>query len=140
MNRRKRAFINHPLQRKYLRLVLISMGLPAILAMACIYYIIWQTVAREIAIPELIVETLFPAYAQVNAILLIGLPILFATIFYFSIQLTHRLAGPLERIERTLADMSRRHDFSAPIRIRKEDDLHGLVHQINRALHEACKR
>lgn len=139
-NRRRNAFVRHPLQQKYLRFILTAMGVPAIFVMVCLYYLIWQAVAREVAIPELIAETLFPALRQVNLILAVGIPVLFLVMAYSAVRLTHRLAGPIYRIEKTLSEIIRTRDFSRQIRIRKDDELHGLVEKINTALREASKR
>lgn len=138
-NRRRHHFTQHPIQRKYLRFILLAMCLPTILVTACLYYLIWQTVAYELAIPELIAETLFPALARVNLILLIGLPFVCAGILFFAFRITHRLAGPLSRIERMLDDMIRSRNFSKEIRVRKGDDLESLVRKINEAVCEASR-
>lgn len=134
MNRRKNLLSKHPVERKYLKLVLLAMFLPSIFIAGCLYYLIWQTVARELAIPELIVESLFPAFRYVNTVILIGVPIVFGIIFFFAMKLAHRFAGPLYRIEKELTHMIHTHDFSKPIRIRDGDELHSLVNKINHAI------
>lgn len=139
-NRRKNAFVGHPLQQKYLRFILIAMGVPTIFVLVCLYYLIWQTVAREVAIPELISQTLVPALNKVNTILAIGIPLLFAAMIYSATQLTNRLAGPIYRIEKTLTEIIKTRNFTHQVRIRKDDELHGLVETINTALREASKR
>ena len=139
MNRRKNAFANHPLQHKYLRFIMIAMCLPAIFVTVCLYYLIWQTIAHEIAIPELIAQTLFPALYRVNLILAIGLPIVFLVIFYSALRLTHRLAGPIYRIEKTLSEIIKTRNFKTQIRIRKDDDLQDLVEKINTILRETSQ-
>ena len=140
MNRRKTLFVRHSLQWHYLKLVGIAMFLPTLLATACLYYLIWQTVAHELAIPELIAQALFPAFHRVNRILLIGIPFTFGLIFFFALRLSHRLAGPLYRIENDLETIARTGDLSKPIRIRPKDYLHTLVAKINRALRRAHER
>ena len=139
-NRRRTSFARHPVQKKYLRLVLLAMLAPTILVTACLYYLIWQTVAYELAIPELIVESLFPAFHRVNQILLIGMPLVFGVITFFAIRLSHRFAGPLYRIEKDLTDMIETHNFTKPLRIRHTDELQSLVDKINHALRIADKR
>ena len=134
MNRRKHDFSNHPIQRKYLKLIFVAMFLPTLLTATCLYYTIWQVVAQELAVPELIAQALFPALQRVNFILLLGIPVIFGAMLFFAFRLTHRLAGPIYRIEKTLAEMIRTRNFSRPIRIRKTDDLHTLVEFINQAI------
>src|SRR3990167_2644925 len=91
MNRRRSLFVRHSLQWNYLKLVVFAMLIPALIATVCVYYLIWQTVAHELAIPELIAQALFPAFDRVNQIILIGLPIVFGIILFFALRLSHRL-------------------------------------------------
>jgi len=139
MNRRRLPFVKYSVQADYLKMVLMAMLLPTLISTACIYYIIWQTMAHELAIPELIAQALFPAFKQVNGIILIGLPIVCCIILFFAIRLSHQLAGPLYRIERELDDMVKTHNFTKNIHIRPDDQVHSLVSKINRALHAAHK-
>ena len=137
MNRRKTLFVRHETQWTYLKLVLLAMFVPTFVATACLYYLIWQTVARELAIPELIAEALFPAFYRVNQMILIGLPIVCGLILFFALRVSHQLAGPLYRIEKELDRMTQTGDFTKPIRIRPHDQLHSLAAKINQALRKA---
>ncbi len=140
MNRRGLPFVRHSTQWDYLKLILVAMFVPTLIATACTYYLIWQTVANELAIPELIAQALFPAFSRVNQIMLICLPVVCAAILFFSIRLSHQLAGPLYRIEKELDLMVETKDFSKPIQIRPGDQLHSLVSKINRAFHATKSR
>lgn len=136
-NRRRSLFVPHSVQWDYLRLVLIAMIVPAFISTACLYYLIWQTVAQEMAIPELIAQVLFPALNQVNQVIIIGLPIVCTLIFFFAIHLSHRLVGPIYRLERDLETMAETGDVHRFLRIRPHDHLHSLVAKINRVLRKA---
>ena len=138
MNRRRTVFVQHSLQWSYLKTVALAMFIPTFLVTACLYYLIWQTVAYELAIPELIVHALFPAFHRVNQIILIGMPIVCTLIFLFAIRTSHQLAGPIYRIEKELEHMSQANDFSKPLCIRPKDQFHPLVSKINRALRKAA--
>ena len=134
INRRGLPFVRHSVQWNYLKLTLLAMFVPMLIATACIYYIIWQTVANELAIPELIAQSLFPAFHRVNEIILVGLPVVCAIILFSAIRLSHQLAGPIYRIEKELDQMVKSRDFLKPIKIRPRDQLHSLVSKINKAL------
>lgn len=134
MNRRKIRWKQHPIEHSYLKLVLIAMFVPTLLVTACLYYFIWQAVAYELAIPELIAESLMPAFDRVNRLLIIGLPILFGLILFFAFRLAHRFAGPLDRLEHDLDVMIKTHHFDKPLRVRRHDVLYSLVDKINHAL------
>ncbi len=140
MNRRGLPFVRHSIQWNYLKMILIAMFAPMLIATACTYYLIWQTVANELAIPELIAHALFPAFNRVNQIMLIGLPIVCAAILFFSIRLSHRFAGPLYRIEKELDSIVKTKEFSKPIKIRPGDQLHTLVSKLNQAFRAVKSR
>ncbi len=140
LNRRKIASKHHPLEYQYLKLVLLAMLAPTLLVAGCLYYLIWETVAYELAIPELIAESLFPAFARVNLIILFGTPVVFSIFFFLAVRTAHRFAGPINRIERELSEMTENGNFSNPIRIRDTDALYSLVQKINDALKTASKR
>ena len=134
MNRRRMPFVRHSIQWNYLKLVAAAIFVPMLLATACLYYLIWQTVAYELAIPELIAEALFPAFHRVNEIILIGMPLICGLILFLAVRLSHQLAGPLYRIEKELEIMAETGNFTKTIRIRPGDQLHSLVAKINRVL------
>lgn len=140
MNRRKSLFVKHATQWHYLKTVALAMFVPTCLVTACLYYIIWQTVAYELAIPELIANALFPAFHRVNQIIIFGMPIVCSLIFFFALHLSHQLAGPLHRIEKDLDTMAQTRDFAKSIRIRPRDQLHPLVNKLNRVIHAATAR
>ena len=140
MNRRRTLFVNHTAQWHYLKIVGLAMFVPTCLATACLYYIIWQTVANELAIPELIAHALFPAFHRVNQIIIFGMPIVCGFILFSALHLSHRLAGPLYRIEKELDAIAEKHDFTKKITIRPKDQLHSLVNKINRVIHIASSR
>src|SRR3989338_1428911 len=111
-NRRRLPFVNHPIQIKYLSLAAVAMFVPAIVIGGCLYYLLWQTVAYQLAIPDLIFQTLLPASHRVNAILIIALPFVSVFIFLLAAGLSHRIAGPLKRIENEVDTMIRTRNFT----------------------------
>ncbi len=137
MNRRKIKWKRHPIEHNYLKLVLVAMFVPAFFVTACLYYLIWQTVAYELAIPELIAESLMPAFDRVNGVLIIGLPIVFGLILFFAFRLAHRIAGPLDRLEHDLDVMIKSHHFEKPLRVRRYDILYPLIEKINLILQKS---
>ena len=137
-NRRKTLIVNHTTQSHYLKTVALAMFVPTCLVTICLYYIIWQTVANELAVPELIAQALFPAFHRVNQIIIFGMPVVCGFIFFFAVRLSHQLSGPLYRIEKELDTMDETHNFSKSIRIRPKDQLHSLVHKINKTIHLAA--
>ena len=132
-NRRKRYLINRKLQFKYLLLVFLAMLVPTLVCGSAIYYLIWQTIAAEIAIPEAIVENLIPALYKVNLILLVALPIVFGVMLLISVYVSHKIAGPMYRLERELDKISSG-DYSGRITLRSKDELKEIADKINTLL------
>lgn len=137
---KRRTYVNHDIQKKYLKVVLLAMLGPTLVIGGCLYYLIWETVAYELSLPELIARTLFPAYHRVNEILLFALPFVFGVIFFFAARLAHRIGGPLTRLEKELDEIAQTKDFSKTIRIRRKDELHSLVQKINEAIRAAREK
>ena len=59
---------------RYLGFLLVSMVVPLLFAVGCLYYLVFSIMAEQIGIPEYIAYSLFPAINKVNTILLIGIP------------------------------------------------------------------
>lgn len=137
-NRRKRYFVKKRLQFRYLLFVLFAMIIPTLVCGGALYYFIWQTVAAEIAIPEAIAESLTPALYKVNIVLFISLPLVFLIMLLLSIVISHKIAGPVYRLERDLKEISEG-DYSRRIKFRSNDELQEIADQINKILEHIGK-
>jgi hypothetical protein len=132
--RRKKIFANRQVQLKYLILLIVSMVVPLLFAIGCLYYMIFTLIAEQLGIPESIAYNLFPVVKKINEILVIGLPPLFLLLIWWGNVLSHRFAGPLLRIEKELNKITHDHDFSHRIHLRKNDDVKPVADAINRLL------
>ncbi|MDD5173542.1 MAG: HAMP domain-containing protein [Candidatus Omnitrophota bacterium] len=132
--RRKKILANKRVQLKYLILLIISMAVPLLFAIGCLYYLIFTVMAEQLGIPESIAYNLFPVVKKINAILAIGLPPLFLLLIWWGTVLSHRIAGPLQRIEKELNKITNNHDFSHRIHLRKSDDVKPIADAINKLL------
>lgn len=132
--RRKKIFANKRVQLKYLILLIISMIIPLLFCIGCLYYLIFTIMAEQLGIPESIAINLFPVVNKINAILAVGLPPLFLLLIWWGAILSHRFAGPLDRLEKELHKITHNHDFSHRIHLRKSDDVKPLVDAINKLL------
>jgi len=128
------------LEQRYLKIVILAMLLPTALVVILVYYLVWENVASEIAIPEAIVQFLFPAFEKTNRYLVVALPLIFGVMLLYASLLTNRLLGPFRRIERELEEIARRADFSRRLTIRKKDAPRRLIRSINRLLYAAQQR
>jgi len=132
--RRKKIFANRRVQLKYLMLLIVSMAVPLLFAIGCLYYLIFTIMAEQLGIPESIAYNLFPVVKKINAVLAIGLPPLFLLLIWWGTVLSHRIAGPLDRIEKELSKVTHSHDFSHRIHLRKSDDVKPIADAINKLL------
>lgn len=132
--RRKKLLANKRVQFKYLMLLIISMAVPVLFAIGCLYYLVFTIMAEQLGIPESIAINLFPVVKKINSILAIGLPPLFLLLIWWGTVLSHRFAGPLQRIEKELHRITHNHDFSHRIHLRKNDDVKPIADAINKLL------
>lgn len=130
------VLITSSIQMKYLRSLLAAMVLPAALAGSCLYYLIATIMAKELIFPEAIDLVLKPALGSINLTLLIALPAVFVVLFAWGVKLSHRFAGPIERVEREL-DEIKKGELSRRIQLRQDDDLKPMAERLNKILDAA---
>ncbi|UCH12167.1 MAG: hypothetical protein JSW18_04945 [Candidatus Omnitrophota bacterium] len=129
-NKRKKKFIGSPAQKKLLILVFTSAVIPAGIVALCLYYLIFNLLAWQIGIPEAVAYNLIPVARKVNLIILIALPITLLAIWTIALGLSHRMLGPLSRLEGELDDIIS-DEKSGPIQLREKDVLKPLADKIN---------
>jgi len=132
--RRKKIFTNKRVQLKYLTLLIVSMVVPLLFTIGCLYYMIFTIMAEQLGIPESIAYNLFPVVKKINVILAIGLPPLFLLLIWWGTILSHRFAGPLQRLEKELHKVTHSGDYSHRIILRKNDDVKPVADAINKLL------
>ena len=91
-------------QKKILMVVFFSTVVPMSIASVCLFYLIFNIVASEMGIPEAIGYTLIPAAGKVSAIAFTGFAVSTVLIWLWALRVSHRLAGPLERLCKDLDD------------------------------------
>jgi hypothetical protein len=113
--------------------MLVAAIVPCGVVAVCLYYLIFNLFASEVVIPEFIAYTLIPVSDRVNVILLFSLPVVLGVILIMAVALTHKIAGPLYRLEKELDAriQGRKH---GPVRLRKGDEraIISLVDKINK--------
>jgi methyl-accepting chemotaxis protein len=136
---RIKCITKHPLQHKYLGLIIVSMILPLIIVGGCLYYLMFQVMADQLAMPETIAENLMPVFHKINFILLVSVPVIVVVIFIFAVVLTHRLFGPLERLENDICKIAQG-DYSVRINMRQDDDLKPVAELVNTIIEKLEKK
>lgn len=128
------------IQLRYLTLLMVSIIVPLVFVMACLYYLIFKIMAEQIGIPEYIALNLFPVIQKINIILLIGMPPLFLVLILWGMVFSHRFAGPIERLEKELKRIAAHRDYKSRIHIRKGDDIKPIADVINELLESIEKK
>ena len=136
---RKIYLTKHALQYRYLSIIIASIVLPTVLVGGCLYYLIFTVMAKRIGIPEFIEATLVPVINQVNLIVAIGFPILFFGLVWWGLILSHKLAGPIERLEKELDQIIEEKHHKNKIHLRTGDDLKPIADKINKLLEKYKK-
>ncbi len=132
-NRRKIKYLGSPIQKKLLFLIFASAVIPAAIVAAGMYYLIFNLLAWQMTIPEAISSNLMPVLRKVNTIMAIAIPVALLIIWFAAMELSHRIAGPVYRIEKELDGVlsGAKH---GPIILRKKDELKNIVEKINKIL------
>lgn len=134
-NKRKGKYLGTIFQNKLLFLVFASAVIPAAIIALCMYYLIFNMMAWQLVIPESIAYNLVPVLRKANIIIIISIPIVLALIWTAALILSHRIAGPLFRIEKEL-DERIAGIKQGPIKLRKKDELRPLVNKLNLILNK----
>ena len=130
--------MKHPIQAKYLLIVIFSMLAPTIVIGFCFYNLVFNLLALQMVFPEAIMANLVPVIERVNMWLAISLPPLALVVLWVALVISHRFAGPIERLEKEL-DRVLAGDYSHKIETRQKDDLRGVVSRINALLDKLKK-
>jgi len=89
--------------------------------------------AWQLGIPEAIAYNLVPVARKVNLIILIALPVTLFVIWFMALELSHRIAGPLYRLEKEINERIEGKK-SGPIQLREKDELKALADKINKLI------
>ena len=133
---RKTVLLKNPAQAKLLLILLISILVPALFVGGALYSLIFKILSEQRASFESVGYNLYPIIMQTNLNIALGFIPLFLLLLTWGIILTHRLVGPLERLQREIDSMTKSGDFKARIGVRRRDYIKPLVDSINRLL---CK-
>ena len=111
------------------------MVIPTVFVGGCLYYLIFQIIAEQIALPDVIARDLLPVIQQINFILFVGLPIVFVALITWATILSFKFVGPLERLEEDLQKIDDG-DYSVRLEISHDHDLAPIAGVINDLVHQ----
>ncbi len=130
--KRTQYFVATKFQTKYVGLILILMVLTASLCSYVIYYTTMVGMGEKLA-------NVYPQGRLISIVKTVNIRILMATIFVtplviiFGIYASHKIAGPIFRMERFLNNVATG-DLSTRLTLREKDELINLANGINNVL------
>ena len=130
--KRKRYLIKHAFQLKYVAMVIFFIFVTSLISCAAVYFAIFPYLSEKLAnvYPQGRLATILRgANVKMIIVTLFILPI--AT--WFSIVLSHRIAGPWHRLEMILKEMAEG-SLMSKVKLRKGDELQSLGTALNEVI------
>lgn len=131
--------VKHPIQAKYLLIVILAMLAPTLLLGFCLYHVVFYLFANQLTFPEAIMANVAPVVQRVNSLLIVLLPVMAVFFLFLAVVISHRFGGPIERLEREL-DRILTGELDHHIHMRKNDDLKGVSTRINTLVERLRKK
>lgn len=131
--RRKQYLVAKKFQLKYVGMILLLVSLTAIMCSYIIYYTMMLMMGDKLA-------NVYPQGRLISIVNMVNFRILLTTMFLvvplvviIGIWASHKIAGPIYRIEKFLISMADG-DLSMPLTLRRNDELLSLAGGINRVI------
>jgi len=130
--RRTRIFLNHPLQNQYILHIIIAALIPMVVLFLNVYLLIWISVTQYIGAGE---PNLVIAFDRVNSFVLLEIPLVLLFLFLWAIYISHKLVGPLLRLEIDLNKMLEgEHGLRIQLRDSDQKEIKDIVETLNKVL------
>jgi len=136
--RRKIYLVKTKFQLKYTGIIILFMFGVAALSAYTVYYTGWLMMGERLAYiyPQ---GRLVSIMGGINKTLLLRLLLVTPIVAFIAILLSHRVAGPLFRIERFLKSVAKG-NLGMKLRLRREDELQDLAEAINEMTNDLSNR
>ena len=127
--KRTQYFVAKKFQLKYTGMILLLVSLTAVMCSYVIYYTMMLTMGDKLAnvYPQ---GRLMSIVNMVNFRILLTMRLVAPIVIMIGIYASHRIAGPIYRIEKFLGSMADG-DLSMPLTLRRNDELVSLARGIN---------
>ncbi len=127
--RRRRYIVKPAFQLRYVGIILITVFIVAGICISATYFLSFILLGEKLAnvYPQ---GRLVATLKEINLIIIFCVLLLTPFIAVIGILLSHRIAGPAYRIEKTLKEIGKG-NFDIHIELRKHDELTGIAKAIN---------
>jgi methyl-accepting chemotaxis protein len=130
--KRTQYFIARKFQLRYVGMILLLVSLTAVMCTYVIYYTMMLTMGDKLAnvYPQ---GRLISIVNMVNFRIFLSMLLVAPLVIMIGIYASHKIAGPIYRIEKFLGSMADG-DLSLPLTLRRNDELMSLASGINRVI------
>lgn len=133
--RRRNYLINRDFQFRYIGCMIIGIVVMAMIVSFTVYYTTWARIMDEFYDVARIASRFAPLFDSVNQTLLIILLMFLVLAAVFSIFISHKIAGPIYRFEKTLQAIAGG-DLTMRVGLRKRDEFKHLADTMNQMVSE----
>ncbi len=126
---RKRILIGQKLQFKYVGVILVAVLASCTLIILTVYLSCWSSLAEMNASAQT-AAAISSILDKVNLMILFELPILLVIACFIGIVVSHKIAGPVYRLQKAARDVSRG-DLTTSVNLRRDDELKNLSDAFN---------
>ena len=133
---KRRVLFANKTHRAVFLIIFLSIVTPTLMVAAILYLLLVGMSPEQLAMISYIAQNVFPVVRALTAIFLMLVLASIAFIVLLAYKVTHRIVGPLERVEREL-DENLDGGRQGHIIVREKDTLWPLVGKINRLLDKA---
>ncbi len=136
--KRRKYLVSHKFQLRFAGVILLFMVAIASVSALTIYYYIWMLLGDKLAnvYPQ---ARLAGILRSANIKLILNMLLISPFVVLASIILSHRIAGPVYRLKKTLKEVING-NYSQRIHLRKKDELKDLASTINSVINELEKK
>lgn len=129
MIQRRRFVVKPGFQLRYTGIILLSVFVVSVLCIGTTYYLSMSMLGEKLAnvYPQ---GRLIVTLRQINSMIIYRLVFLAPLVILIGILLSHRIAGPAYRIEKTLREIGKG-NLDVYIKLRKYDELVGIANAVN---------
>ncbi|MDJ0914816.1 MAG: hypothetical protein QNI95_14685 [Desulfobacterales bacterium] len=132
-------YSGNPIQTKILVVVFVSMLFPMITMTICFWFLFRWFVDNFSLLPVAVYQSLMSIFNQLKFFWGFSLVLIFIVMLLWSLYISNRLVGPIDRLERDLDNILTGND-NLEIKVRDKDDLRGIADRINLMVAENRKR
>jgi len=127
--KRRNYFVQKQFQLRFAAVIFLSMFSVVIAALFGVYLFNWKLISRVFVQREIYVN-LYDIFKHANLALIVQLLILSFVMAAASIFISHKIAGPLYRLERNIRSLSNG-DLTLISKLRKNDELKSLANSLD---------